>query len=119
MKNEKQLLVMTERLQKFLPLLKKLNKIRPQKRKELVEAAEDDLIICLCECAKNTLNSSVPLNNTQFKRLGQHKNILRQLVNKNVSLKKKKRAIIRQGGGFLLPLIAPILAAVVQGLIFK
>jgi hypothetical protein len=111
-----QFCVMSDRLQKFL---NKLKKFRPLKRQKIIEAADDDLILCLCECAKNTLNSSVPLNKNQFKRLGQHKKILRKLVNKKVPLNKKRKAILSQGGGFLLPLIAPILAAVVQGLIFK
>jgi hypothetical protein len=114
-----QFCVMSDRLQKFLPLLNKIKKFRPLKRQKIIEAADDDLILCLCECAKNTLNSSVPLNKNQFKRLGQHKKILRKLVNKKVPLNKKRKAILSQGGGFLLPLIAPILAAVVQGLIFK
>lgn len=110
---------MSDRLHKHLPLLKRIKKIGPQKRQEILETADDELIKCLCECAKNTLYKRVPLSKFQLKQLSQHKQILRQLTDKKVSVKKKRKNILKQGGGFLLPLIAPILAAVVQGLIFK
>jgi hypothetical protein len=110
---------MSERLKKFLPLLKKLKKIGPKGRKKVLKHADDDLVMCLCEISHNTLNSSVPLTSAQFKKLCHHKNILRKLIDKNIPVKKKKLAILRQKGGFILPLLAPILGAIVQGLLFK
>jgi hypothetical protein len=114
-----QFLKMSERLKKFLPLLKKLKKIGPKGRKKLLKNAEDDLVICLCEMSHNTLNETIPVSAGQLKKLLQHKNILRKLIDKNIPVKKKKSAIIRQKGGFILPLLAPILGAIVQGIIFK
>lgn len=110
---------MSQRLKKFLPVLKKIKSSRAKKRKEIIENADDGLVLCLCDMAKNTLNSSVPLSKVQFKKLSLHKRILRKLINRKISVKKKRKAILKQGGGFLLPLIAPIIAAVVQGLILK
>lgn len=110
---------MSQRLQKFLPVLKKIKNSRAKKRKEIIENTDDGLVLCLCDMAKNTLNSSVPLSKAQFKKLALHKRILRKLISRKISIKKKRKAILKQGGGFLLPLIAPIIAAIVQGLILK
>jgi hypothetical protein len=110
---------MTHRLKKYYPLLKKIKSSGLKKRNEIIENASDELVLCLCDLAKNTLNNAVPLSKVQFKKLSLHKRILRKLVSKKVNVKKKKKAILSQGGGFLVPLIAPIIAAVVQGLIFQ
>lgn len=114
-----QFVIMSQRLKKFLPVLKKIKSSDAAKRTEIIENADDSFVLCLCDMAKNTLNSSVPLTKAQFKKLSLHKRILRKLINRKISVQKKKKAILKQGGGFLLPLIAPIIAAVVQGLIFK
>lgn len=114
-----QLLTMSERLKKFLPILKKMKKIGPKGRNKVLKHACDDFVMCLCEISQNTLNSTVPLTDSQFKKLLQHKSILRKLIDKKIPVKKKKSAILRQKGGFILPLLAPILGAIVQGILFK
>jgi hypothetical protein len=107
------------RLKTYLPLLKRLKRVKLSERRRILEKADSGLIECLSECAHNTLNSNLPLSPTQHKKLSPYKKILRFLASKKVSIKKKRKAVTRQVGGFLLPLIAPILAAVVQGLIIR
>lgn len=85
----------------------------------MLENACDDFVMCLCEISQNTLNSTVPLTNCQYKKLLRHKSILRKLIDKKIPVKKKKSVILRQKGGFILPLLAPILGAIVQGILFK
>lgn len=97
-------------VRKYLTKLKKLKRVSPAERKKLLKEADDGLIHCICECAHNTLNSNVPLTSAQFTRLARHKRILRRLSQSGESV-KKKRKIIQQSGGFLLPLLAPILGA--------
>jgi hypothetical protein len=107
------------RLKTYLPVLKRLQRVKLAERRRILEKADSGLIECLAECAHNTLNSNLPLSSKQHKRLSPYKKIIRFLANKKVSIKKKKKAVVRQVGGFLLPLIAPILAAIVQGLILR
>ncbi|KAF4524189.1 hypothetical protein B566_EDAN011022 [Ephemera danica] len=63
----------------------------------------------------------VPKNVTtpQLKRLSRHKRMLRRLAKKGESWKKKKQAIVRQSGGFLLPLLAPILGTFLSSIAFN
>lgn len=96
-------------LQKLL-LFKKSSK---KKRQKILEKADKDFVQCLCECAENTLNSNVPLSKAQYKKLARHKQKLRRLSQRGEDWKKKK-SFINQTGGFIVPLIGPILAVLLQ-----
>ena len=107
-------------VRKNLRKLVKLKNARPCERKRLLENADDDLILTLCECSYNTLNNNVPLTKCQYKKLRRHKNILRRLVKRaGDSIKKKRNFIKKQTGGWLLPLLVPILGTVISNLIAK
>lgn len=103
---------MTERLKRHLATLRTLVKAKPAKRSQILKQADTDLIKCLCECSINLLNANVPLDRRQRALLEKHKEILRLLANKKVSLKNKKIKILRKGGTFLLALLRPVLAVV-------
>ncbi|KAF4530492.1 hypothetical protein B566_EDAN018468 [Ephemera danica] len=62
---------------------------------------------------KNTLKGRVKLTPLQKRRLSRHKNTLRKLAKRGDTW-KEKRKIISQSGGFLLPLLAPILGTVLS-----
>lgn len=110
---------MTSRLNRWMPLLKRLKKKGYSGRDKLLKSVNDDeFFMCVCDCAANVLKSNVPLKKRQFNALARHKKILRKLANTKISLKSKKKGVLKQTGGFLLPLLAPIIAACVQGLIF-
>jgi len=108
---------MSQRLKDHCAILKKLAKVSPARRKKILAEADDELLCCLCECALNTLKNNVALTNTQFKKLGRHKKILRLLANKRISIKSKRKKILKQAGGFLLPLLVPILTSVLSILV--
>ena len=98
-------------LRKNLMLLRRIGKSNPRARKALLKNVDKEMVQCICECAHNTIYSNVPVTKPQFKKLSRHKRLLRQLAKKGESWKKKKKVILRQSGGFLLPLLAPILGS--------
>ena len=98
---------MTARLKKHLEFLKVLQKSKGKLRKNLLKDIDNDVLKCLCDCAHNTLCGNLPLSSVHFKQLKKHKNKLRVLASKKVSLKKKKHLV--QSGGFISALLAPLL----------
>jgi hypothetical protein len=77
---------------------------------------ENDIIKLLTEIAHNTLQGNIPLNTLQLKRLRKYKQMLRTLSNRAVSLREKRDLVVRQRGGFL-PILLPIIASAVGGLV--
>jgi hypothetical protein len=108
---------MTERLKRNLSTLQKLLKLRPHQRTNFIKHSSDDFMKTVCECAINSLNSTVPLNNKQLDKLKPYKRTVRILADRKISLNKKRRKILKQSGGFLLALLKPVLTAVVANLI--
>lgn len=81
---------MSRTLQRNAEILKFLHKTTPQYRKSILNSADKNLIHCICECAYNILQGKVPLNHTQKNKLRKHKQILRDLVNRKLSVHRKK-----------------------------
>ena len=107
---------MSQKLKKFAPLLRKLYKAKPKAVKKILkDKCDKELIVCLSECCKNILKSTVKLTPGQKNKLSRHKQSLRKLVLKKTSLKTKKRII--QKGGFLGALLGPIVS--ILGSLFK
>jgi CHAD domain-containing protein len=107
---------MSQRLQDHASILTRLVKSRNKQRHRIIAKSDDELIKCLSECAENTLNSNVPLTPAQLKKLTRHKKIVRCLACKKTSLKTKRKKILKQTGGFLLPLLIPIISAILQNI---
>ena len=78
--------------------------------KHLINGANQEHIICLCECILNCLNGNVNLNEPEKSQLKKYKK--RMLTKKKLGLKKRKQLLIQKGSGFL-PLIIPAVIAVV------
>jgi hypothetical protein len=91
-------------------MLKTIAKARPDLRRMLVQMADKDLVRAICECADNTLKGHVKMNSVQKRKLAKYKSTLRRLVKRGEGWKKKRQIII-QSGGFLLPLLVPALSA--------
>jgi len=108
---------MSQRLKDHAAVLKRLVKSSNKQRSKIILEGGDDLIKCLCECADNTIKCNVPLTSTQLKKLSRHKSIVRALACKKLSLKLKKKKILNQKGGFLLPLLIPIISAIINNFI--
>ena len=103
-------------VRKHAAMLQMIAKARPDLRKTLVKMADEDVIRAICECADNTLKGHVHLTSVQKRRLARYKKTLRRLVKRGEGW-KKKRDLILQSGGFLLPLLAPVLGSVLAALI--
>jgi hypothetical protein len=107
---------MSQRVKEHLHILQRLVKSCNKRRGRIISKCDDELLKCLCECAQNTLNSNVPLTPAQLKKLARHKKIVRELACKKTTLKAKRKKLLKQTGGFLLPLLVPIITAIIQTL---
>jgi hypothetical protein len=96
---------MSSRISRNRERLKQLYKAPPAQRKVILRTANPDFINSLCEIALNILQGKIPLTPQQHIKLRRRKKDLRILANKNVLISKKKR-LINQTGGFLLPLLS-------------
>jgi len=97
---------MSSRINRNRERLKLLYKAPPALRKVILRTANDDFINTLCEIALNILQGKIPLTPSQHTRLRRQKKDLRLLANKTVLISKKKKRLINQTGGFLLPLLS-------------
>jgi hypothetical protein len=99
-----------ERLQRNLHYLQILSKAKKPQRIALINTANKDLILCLCDCALNFLNGNIPFTEKEIKKLVRYKNQIRYLARKDKKDLKKKKEVIVQAGGFLPLLLTPILS---------
>lgn len=107
---------MSRRLKEQKEILKMLAKADSKKRKKILEESGDETLKCICECALNTLKSNVPLTEAQFRCLRRHKRTLRYFADKRVSLSNKRKKV-KQAGGFLIPLLVPIIGSILASVI--
>lgn len=106
-----------ERILNNYGYLKRLAKTRTkQQRTKILRDGGADLTKCICECVLNVMKENVPLNKEQVNRLRAHQNSLRQIANTKTSL-KAKRNIINQQGGFLAPILIPVLSSLASSLL--
>jgi hypothetical protein len=89
----------------------------PKLRKAIISNCRNDLLISISECVLNLLNGNVTLTECGKRKLRKHKTVLRSLADKRVPLTRKKKIIV-QRGGFLLPLLGAVLPTLAT-LLFK
>lgn len=106
---------MSKKLRKNVDLLSLLARAKPKMIKAVVNAADKEVVCCLCECAHNILNGNVPLRPHHLRQLKRHRADVRKLVKPRVTLNQKKK--ILQKGGFLPALLAPVAASVLAPLV--
>src|ERR1700729_3228422 len=99
---------MSEAVKRQGEMLRFLCRAKPSAVKTVVKNASPQLVQTLCECCHNVLKGNVPLTAVQKRRLRRHKNTLRELTKKKLSVKRRKQ--ILQQGGFLAALLAPVIA---------
>jgi len=95
-----------------------LKDAKPKLRKAIISNCDKELIHTISECALNVLRGNVNLSDCQKKRLRKFKGSLKTVIDKRVPLSRKKR-LINQRGGFLIPLISavlPTLASIINNL---
>lgn len=93
----------------FLYLLAKAK--NGKKRKGLIDIADSNEVRAVLECIHNLLIGNVSVTDSQLKTFRRYRNTLRQLALKCNPL-AKKRALLKQKGGFLGALLPVALSAI-------
>jgi len=89
----------------------------PKLRKAIISKCNKELVNCKSECLLNVLNGKIKLPGCVTRKLQKHKAALRKISDRRVPLSKKKKLIIQRGGK-LLPLFSAVLQTLAS-LIFR
>lgn len=106
---------MSKRITANQPFLHLLARSGAKRRKTLLSQATKEELASLFEICLNILKGNLPVNTKDYKRFKRHKDLLRTLSDKKVSLSHKKKLINQKGGfvgslaAFALPLLAGLL----------
>lgn len=101
---------MSKCLHRNRSFLEAISKCSDDDRKNVIEKATHDQINSLTEIAQNILSGNFPLHDKRLKKLKKHKHSIRKLSKKTLSHTVKKK-FLKQKGGFLPFLVAPVLSA--------
>jgi hypothetical protein len=104
------------RTQILLPHLKNILRGKRTDKAEKIKNAPNCLIKYASDCAGALLKQHIQLPPENIKKLKKHRNALHFLAKKKPSIKKKRAKLIEQNGAGL-PVILPILASAISGLI--
>lgn len=96
-------------------LLKILANSKLRYKKAILEKADKNFIISICDIIFNLLQGNVNLTDKEKTELKKHKSFLRKIVKKS-SLKEKKKIIIQKGGG-VLSIILPAVFSTIASLL--
>lgn len=103
-------------LKKDRALLEALIHATPKERKALLKVCDTSRIRSVCECAYNVLRGNVPLSDKRKRQLSKHKTTLRKIVKRGEGWSVKRKYLVQQGGGFIIPLL---LSTVLQAVMSK
>uniref|UniRef100_A0A2L2YW30 Uncharacterized protein n=1 Tax=Parasteatoda tepidariorum TaxID=114398 RepID=A0A2L2YW30_PARTP len=102
--------------ERTLELMKLISKTKHCK--SLLKKCSKSEIKTLCECVLNVLCGNIPLTKSQKNKLAPHKESLRKLSKKKLSLYKKKKILVQKGEGFLsflLPAAISVISSLIHG----
>lgn len=99
-----------------MPILLKLSKIKSKRqRNRLLKLAKKNVYYSICDVAYNVLKGNIPLAEKNKIKLRPYSATLREISRKSgISLKKRKKLINNQVGGFLPALLIPALSIIGQ-----
>ena len=107
---------MKDRVKRNFNYLTLLGKCKNTMRKAILKESDKDLVAAVCDCVLNISNGVIPLNANVKSKLRRHKLKLRNLTKKNLSIKKKRRLLIQHGGS-ILPILLPIVTTAIASLL--
>ena len=100
-----------KRLQKYSALLAAVQAADPKTRVGILRSAPDEFIKTLLEVVLNLLAGNIPYTKKIYNKLRRHKTQLRNLRSKQKgSVANMRRSFLKQKGGFLPFLLAPLIA---------
>jgi len=102
-----------KRIESNFHKLHTLKYAQPNLRKAIISNCDKDLVNGVSECALNKLHGNVKLSNCTRRKLRKYRRQLRMVVDRRVSLARKKKLII-QRGGFLVQLLTAVLPTLVS-----
>ena len=90
-------------------LLKVLAKCKPELRKAILKAAEDDLFEALRQCLLNVWFETIKLKPRIAKRLVPYSNDIKFTADRRNPIAKRRARIVQKGEGFLPFLLTTVL----------
>lgn len=102
---------MSERLLNNLEFLNKLAEFKGKQQTKIILDASEENIRALTELVYNLLDGNIDISQETKQNLKKHKIFLRSLSNKNTSVDKKKKSLLRKRS-CLGVIFAPILSIV-------
>lgn len=104
---------MSTRIKANTPFLHLLARSGTRRRKNLLKQATKEELSSLFEICLNILRGNIPVKGKDYEKLKQQRHLIRELANKRVSIKQKKK-LINQKGGFIGSLVAIALPVLTQ-----
>lgn len=106
------------RLKANKSILQVLKDANPKLRKAIIQHADPQVILTLCEISHNTLYGNNKICKSMKNKLRKYKRHLRNLSSSKRSIGSKRKILVQQGG-FLPHLIGSILSGVIGAYINK
>ena len=112
---------MTKRLCRNLDFLKLLGGKNKSVRKKVLSDAKTDLLKCISDCCHNILNGNIEMTRKEIKSLKKYRQVIREVANKRIALRRKRKILLQHGGalpGLLIPILT-IAGSLLEDLIAK
>lgn len=119
-------LTMSPKSKKSLDLLRIVKKLKINEREQLIGYLNDNGIDALSECVYNIVcDGSNKLSKGALRKLKRglvnNKQNLRVIGDKSISMKRRKKALLQEGGslGLILSAAIPLLTSLISGAVSK
>ena len=82
-----------KRIKRNIDLLRGLHTATPSRQNRLIQHADKEFTLALCDCAKNILNKNIPTTSEENSKLRPYRKTLRYLAKKGPKYTEKKRTL--------------------------
>lgn len=103
--------------QYFSELVNKLKGLNEKKQNKIISSVDPCFIRFLSNCAKGILSSHIKLNKEGYKVLSPFKKSLIKIANPSLSVKQKRKELLKNQKGGFLGIIAGIVGAALAELV--
>ena len=101
-----------EQVRIYVKLLQVLQKANPTDRRRILETADPEFILLICNCFLNIIRGSLPLPPVAERKLAKYAKLMKEIATKGkkTAAVRRKRKLLMQHGGFLPALLTPVIA---------